>query len=332
MATKIRYVVGVDINEISNSIKKTKKRRYKPLLPLLFDPVDDGLEKDLITGKTYKKYRLMNLERAGISYRVEQLDFGDYHLILEIDGVITVIIIERKTVGDFIKSMTGTTNRLVDQLKKMSEEAPKYFDNYVIVLLIEDFYGNAYVFDDEINDQLVKGVWTINKMIPTKKKEHVDKNGRPRFATLLASRNSYIHPGSFLSMVEKIEKHGVEVWKFWNAFHAYDVIIKMISLQGKEKTSYVRSIRRKPAKMTLEKSVRFILEGLPRIGGGTSTKIINKKEGDDGFVLIDWLNKVAGASSHVDLGIDGLGPVTFKDIKSILTSPLFIDDGKDGGK
>lgn len=306
--------IFVDTTDIVTSIEARRRNPDAKLLPLLLKPKYMGKKKDEITGREYSCYALEELDELGIPYVVLPLDFGDYHIPLpeDEDGKVLVLVIERKTVNDLIRSFIGTEGageiRIDEQMEKCLKRSKESYDNAIVVLMIEDFYDYLFYLEKKREGEIdYQGIWKRFKINPGKK---LDAQGKPKTIVGVYGKNGMMNPRAILAKIDAIEKMGVVVWKFGGALHAHEELLKIVVENKDKKTKSIKATRRKVSAEDPWKSYVFYLQGLPGIGGGLATRAAEKYP-----VPVDFVKKVESVADAKELGIQGLGPDRLADLK-----------------
>lgn len=320
------FMFLVDASEVTNCLTgRSKRKRDDVIMTDLFDPVFSHREEDAVTGTSYQVFKLQNIEKLGISYKVIQLQFGDYIFPAMMDGRTVVKIYERKTVSDLVGSFTGPVKigsgkgskvRIDEQLKDDWNLGEQFYGDIEVNLLVEDFYECRFDFSKDN-----WGVW-----IPTwknYKNDKTDREGRPFYMAMGYSRRS-VHPNAFLGKIHSLETRGIEVSrdvfkpvnviKCGGAQHAYDTIMEEILPPVKTRTDGIRPVRRKPRDMPVPDNQIFFLEGLPGFGGGMARKALEKYP-----VPIDFLNKLVAAKDASEIDIPRFGKRQFEPSRKVLS-------------
>ena len=317
----------VDSREITNCLKNrtSGKKGASLIMTDLFDPVFSHREEEPVTKKSYQVFKLLNIEKLGIAYKVVQLPFGDYIFpVIKEDGRRVVKIWERKTLTDLMGSFAGSVEvgsgkkskkRLDVQLKDDVVLGEEYYDEVEVNLLIEDYYECRFDFSE--NNW---GVW-----IPTWKKykeDKLDREKKPYWMSMGYSRRA-MHPNSILGKIRSLEERGIKisedeykpinVIKCGGAQHAYKTLLDEILPSKDVKTKGVRATRRKAKDMKISENQRFLLEGLPGFGGGMAQKTLEIHQRP-----IDFFNKLVAANEPKELGIPRFGTRQFEPSKKVL--------------
>lgn len=310
------FIFLVDSMEIANCLKgRAKRKRGETIMTDLFDPVFSHRETDEM-GKSYQVFKLLNIEKLGIKYKVAQLAFGDYvYPMMRDDGSQYVKIIERKTMSDFIGSFAGSVkagqgkkskiriDTQTDDCIKLGEEM---YGDVEIELYIEDYYECRFDFTEEN-----WGVWIQTwKNYSTK---NTDRSGKPFYMSAGYSRRA-IRPSSIFGKIREIEHKGVTVVKCGGAQDAYSRIIQDIVKTDESKARGIHAIRRKPKNMEISDNQVFLVEGLPGFGGGMAAKALEMYPRP-----IDLFNKLVEAADPKDINIPRLGKRQFLPSKKVLT-------------
>ncbi len=321
----------IDTDELTNSLKDKKKNENKKnpfelTLPLILEPVYAGKVEDFMEeGKMYKTYRLLTLEKEGIPYDVMKLQAGDYIIpLIQEDGSIIILIIERKTVSDFLSSWLGIGKkgelRLDDQIDKMFKMGNSRYDNFRVVILIEDFYKITSRLDSN-----KKGIW-----IPFTEwlGKNVDKSGSA-YTMTVKHRKRNVSPKSFYGKIKSLEEdeRGISVMKCYGGNDAFSKIMKLMkSSVDKKTTQYIRGIRRKPSLKDMNKQIEFILEGFNHISGGLRTNILKVYPN-----LMSFFKAVITSNNYKEVNVKGVYEKQYKWIKNTLLhnygDEMVMDDG-----
>jgi len=223
-----------------------------------------------------------------IEYKVQKLDVGDLVLPNE-------YVVERKSIRDFLNSLTGTKEgraRLLEQMRALSET----YKNPV--LLIE---GGLSVRLDA-NDKAV--------YVPIRKKKI-----RNRIYAVIEERIG-VHPNAYLGAIKKIEEMGIRVIKSYDAFHGSQVLWQLyLEAKGRGPTNKGQKdyaiIRLKPRLRDLRDQQIFFLCGLPGISYARAVRILETYKTPYNAIM-----KVR----RWDIDVAGIGEATLDKVHKVLFS------------
>jgi len=202
------------------------------------------------------------------------------------------VVIERKTMADFIHTwLHGSKKgkiRLEDQLEKALETYP----DAKVILAIEDYYRCLLDYEG-------KCVW-----IPTYEYKKGQKQRTVGYYKIGVNPKSL--KGKIKALKNRIERSNnnsndsfnrLEIKKFFGGNHMLEWFLGLMKGSDDKKRTSIKVHRIKKKSANLREQQLFFLEGLPNIGGKTSLRLLNKFKKP-----IDALLKIKEWKSYPELG------------------------------
>ncbi len=197
------------------------------------------------------KMLMQMLDKAKVHYTIEKIPIGD---VLGPDG----LAIERKTVGDLINTLMGSSYG-VPRLTKQIEGLLQYERPHI---LIENLLS---IRRDPVNGCVY---------VPFKTRR---SKGRPYVVTM--ERVSYIHPSSLDALVQSFRDKGIQVIEGFNAAHSAGLLFGTLlppSQGGKEKPQKLPTIRTRKGLDSIADKQEFFVAGIPGVNVVRARNLLRK--------------------------------------------------------
>lgn len=210
-----------------------------------------------------KKY----LDKHQIPYEVNSLvETGGDYLVLS-----SKLVVERKTMADFIHTWLHGDSKGKIRLETQLDLALRSYPECRVALMIEDYYRCTL-------DHFRKCVW-----IPTYEKYRSKKSKNMGFYRIGVNPKSLKGKLNALeNRIQSAKKNAddpfdrLEIVKCSGGRHALQWFLEQIEGKKTKKRKSVKVHRIKRKTEDLRERRLFFLEGLPNIGGGTSTKLLDE--------------------------------------------------------
>jgi ERCC4-type nuclease len=228
---------------------------------------DELKEKITIDYREKNSLVASHLKRLGFEIEFKELKIGDY--------IVKDVIIERKTVQDFLSSMIN--HRLINQI----EELKQYENKLLIIEGISDF--ELYSDDNEgINSSVISP-----EAIRNYPSEFRGKSKKTRGFSSNAIR------GFLLSI---LLKHKIPVIFSKNS----EDTAKFINVLSKKKEKEI-NLNAKKKTLSKKEQLQFIIEGFPGVGPKKARKLLEKFGNIQNIILAptEELEKVLGKQAKI---------------------------------